>query len=58
MAAVNFKFKLDEFVEIQCLDVRATGIIEMLGIDDSGQIYYVKTAEGGNWWKECQLHRG
>lgn len=49
---VTFKFSLDQPVMTPFGD---QGIVSTCGVDDSGVVYYVKTATGGNWFKESQL---
>ncbi len=46
---VEYKFGLDEMV---ATDLRGPGRISMLGFDDSGVVYFVKTKDGGTWFKE------
>jgi len=50
--SVSFAFSLDQKVKTPFGDV---GIVSTCGFDDSGEVYYVKTATGGNWFKESQL---
>ena len=52
MKEVTFQFDLDQHVKTPFGDV---GIVGTCGLDDSGEVYYVKTATGGNWFKESQL---
>jgi hypothetical protein len=49
---VTFKFTLDQKVTTPFGDV---GLISMLAVDDGGNTYFVKTKDGGNWFKESQL---
>jgi len=49
---VSFEFDIDEQVKTPFGDL---GIVSMLGYDDGGPQYFVKTKEGGNWYKESQL---
>lgn len=52
MFTVNFKFKIDQRV-ITSFDEK--GIVTMLGFDDGGQQYYVKTKPDSQWFKEKEL---
>lgn len=53
MKAVNFKFELDQEVVTR---FDTSGFVTMQGVDSSGVIYYVKTAEdAGAWHKEEHL---
>lgn len=45
-------FELDERVKTPFGD---EGLVSMLGVDDGGNIYYVKTKDSSNWFKEGQL---
>lgn len=49
---VTFKFDLDEVVVTPFGD---RGIVSTQAVDDGGILYFVKTAAGGNWFKEGQL---
>jgi hypothetical protein len=49
---IKFEFELDQQVQTPFGEM---GIIATLGFDESGRIYYVKTKDGGNWFKESQL---
>lgn len=49
---VTFKFTLDQNVTTPFGEA---GLITVLGYDENGNTYYVKTAGGGNWFKESQL---
>jgi hypothetical protein len=49
---VTFKFTLDQKVTTPFGDL---GVISMLGVDDGGNQYHVKTATGSNWFKESQI---
>lgn len=49
---VKFKFKLEQKV-ITPFDEK--GIISMLGYDDGGNTYYVKTNMNSQWFKEKEL---
>ena len=49
---VTFKFSLDETVTTAFGE---NGIISMLGVDDGGNCYFVKTKSAGTWLKESQL---
>jgi hypothetical protein len=49
---VTFKFTLDQQVKTPFGDL---GVVSMLAVDDGGNQYYVKTATGGNWFKESQI---
>ena len=49
---ITFKFMLDQAAKTPFGE---EGLISMLGVDDGGNTYYVKTNTGGNWFKESQL---
>lgn len=49
---VEFVFTLDQKV---VTPFGETGIITMLGYDDGGKHYHVKTKENSTWWKESLL---
>ena len=49
---ITFKFKLDENVTTPFGE---HGIIDMLGYDEGGVKYYVKSNNPSNWFKEWQL---
>jgi len=51
---VEFEFGIDETVETPFGD---RGIVTMLAVDDSGKVYYVKTANNSQWFKEKELER-
>jgi hypothetical protein len=48
----TFKFGLDQKVATPFGEV---GIVKMCAVDETGINYYVKTAGGGNWFKEAEL---
>lgn len=52
MRTVEYKYDLDEKVSTPFDQV---GIVTMLGFDEGGNQYYVKTANTGSWFKESQL---
>ena len=52
MPNIEFKHSIDDRVTTPFGDV---GIIEMLGFDEGGKKYYVRTKTGGNWLKEADL---
>ena len=52
MKSIEFKFSLDQTVTTP-FDQK--GIVTMQAVDDGGNCYFVKTQEGGNWFKEGQL---
>lgn len=52
MERVTFKFDLDQAVKTPFGD---DGIVTMLGRDDGGNCYYVKTAKFSQWYKEKEL---
>lgn len=52
MRTVVFQYDVDDKVKTPFGD---SGIIQMLGYDDGGVQYYVKTASASNWFKESQL---
>ena len=31
------------------------GIVTMLGVDHSGNVYYIQTEQGGDWYQEKDL---
>ena len=49
---INFLFSVDQKVTTPFGDA---GIVSMLGVDDGGKKYFVKTKECGNWFTEAQL---
>ncbi len=49
---IAFEFDMDGKVTTPFGD---PGIISMLGYDDGGICYYVRTQTGGNWFKEKDL---
>lgn len=49
---VEFSFILDQKVKTPFDEI---GIVSMLGVDDGGKTYFVKTAATGAWFKESQL---
>lgn len=49
---VEFAFDLDQQV---VTPFGEKGLVSLLGFDDGGQCYYVKTRESSNWFKEAQL---
>lgn len=49
---ITFKYTLEQKVTTPFGEA---GLIDMLGYDQNGVTYYVKTAGGGNWFKEAQL---
>lgn len=49
---VNYKYKMDDKVRTPLHD---PGIVTMLGYDDDGCKYYVKTALFNAWYKESEL---
>lgn len=52
MQTIEFKYNLDDMVTTLFGDV---GIISMLGADEAGKQYYVKTKQSAGWFKETQL---
>ena len=52
MNKVEYKFYMDQRVTTPFGD---SGIIEMLGYDDGGVKYYVKTKADSGWFKEDEL---
>ena len=52
MRTVEFKFDLDQRILTGFGD---KGIIESLSLQEGGINYYVKTNQGGMWWKESDL---
>lgn len=51
---IDFSFELDEKVETELGEV---GIITMLGVDESGRVYYVQTKNCGSWHKDRSLKK-
>ena len=51
---VKFIFRMDETV---ITPFGEDCIVSMLGYDDGGQQYYIKTKDGANWFKEDQLRK-
>lgn len=49
---IAFKYVLEQKVSTPFGEV---GIVTMCAADENGVQYYVKTAGGGNWFKESQL---
>jgi len=49
---VDYKFDLDQKIET-CFGT--IGVIDMLGFNESGKLYYVKTATNSDWLKEQDL---
>ena len=52
MEKVEFKFTIDQRVTTPFDD---EGIIVMLGFDDGGKCYFVKSAKDSKWFKEKEL---
>lgn len=52
MKTVNFQFELGDKVTTPFGD---PGLVSMLGVNDGGNCYYIKTQAGGNWFKEREL---
>ena len=52
MNKVEYKFYMDQCVTTPFGD---NGIIEMLGYNDGGIKYYVKTKADSSWFKEAEL---
>lgn len=48
----TFKYVLDQKVTTPFGEA---GIVKMCAVDETGIQYYVKTAGGGNWFKESEL---
>ena len=46
---VDFEFDIDDVVILSLTGEK--GIVSMLGVDESGPTYYVKTWKESNWWK-------
>jgi len=55
MKTLEFKFDIDQKVKTPFGD---EGLVTMLGHDDGGNCYHVKTAKDGQWYKEKQLIAG
>ena len=49
---ITFKFEVDQKVTTS---LGSIGIVVMLGYDDSGNQYYIKTKEESCWFKEKEL---
>lgn len=49
---VTFKFSLDQVVTTPFGE---NGIVSMLGVDEGGNQYFVKTKAASTWFKESQL---
>jgi hypothetical protein len=49
---VKFKYALEQKVTTEFGEI---GIVKMVAVDETGQLCYVKTAGGGNWFKEAEL---
>lgn len=52
MKTVEYKFDLDQKVKTPFGD---EGIVSMIGFDEGGKQYFVKTSNNGQWFKEDQL---
>ncbi len=55
MQEISYKFSVDDRVTTPFGD---TGIITMLGFDDGGNQYHVKTKLSSKWFKEIDLREG
>jgi hypothetical protein len=51
---ISFGFAMDEHV---LTPFGEKAIVSMLGFDEGGNTYYVKTVHGGSWFKENQLSK-
>jgi hypothetical protein len=49
---ITFKFELNQMVVTPLGDI---GIISMIGYDDGGIQYYVKSSTNSSWFREDQL---
>lgn len=49
---IEFKFNIDDRV---ITPFKAKGIVSMLGVDDGGKVYFVKTEKESDWFKEKDL---
>lgn len=49
---VEYAFGIDQEVKTPFGD---DGIVVMLGYDDGGKCYHVKTSKDGQWYKEKEL---
>lgn len=49
---VEFKFTIDDKVKTP---FGKDGIVTMLGVDDGGVKYYIKTGESSDWHKESEV---
>lgn len=52
MKTITFQFSLDQRVRTPFGSV---GIVSMQAHDDGGVCYFVKTEQGGSWFKEGQI---
>jgi hypothetical protein len=50
---ITFSFKIDQKVKVERLGIE--GFITVCAVDDCGNCYYVKTANGGDWYYEKYL---
>lgn len=55
MPTVEFKLDIDDKVKVT--PTGHTGIITMLGRDESGNHYYIKNSQESNWWPERHLEK-
>jgi hypothetical protein len=50
---VTFKFEIDD---LATTILNSKGLVSMLWVDKSGNVFYVKQGNGsGQWWEEGQL---
>lgn len=49
---IKFKFKLGDRVRTL---FEEEGIVEMLGVDDGGNKYFIKTRKQSSWFKEDEI---
>jgi len=54
MLIIEYAFSLDQMVITPFGEI---GLVAMLGYDDGGKQYYVKTKENDTWYKESQLKK-
>lgn len=51
---VSYEYSIDDKVKTP---FGAVGIVTMLGFDDGGKCYHVKTEKSANWFKEKELSK-
>jgi hypothetical protein len=53
MKTAEFKFDLDQKAKVEKLGVE--GFVTVCAVDNCGNCYFVKTANGGDWYYEKYL---